>query len=216
MTKIASFQRPQLIREGVYEHLRKEILQGNLQVGEWLRERELSENLDVSRTPIREALKQLVQEGLLESSTKGIRVREYSLEEAVDIYEVREMLEAKAVRLVAERSPKDGIMLLEKQLERSANIPFEDFAGHIQADLDFHSLIAELSGNQALQDVIDSLTGRLINLRVLTKNEIRDEESQHQHEAIVKAITAKDADKAEAEMHKHIGHFKNILKAKIS
>ncbi len=216
MTKVASFQRPQLIREGVYEHLRKEILQGNLKVGEWLRERELSESLEVSRTPIREALKQLVQEGLLESSNKGIRVREYSLQEAIDIYEVREMLEAKAVRLVAERSPENGIALLEKQLQRSASIPFEDFAGHIQADLDFHSLIAELSGNQALQDVIESLTGRLINLRVLTKNEIRSDESQQQHEAIVKAIAANDADAAEAQMHKHIGHFKEIMQARIS
>ncbi len=216
MTKLASFQRPQLIREGVYEHLRQEILEGNLKVGEWLRERELSESLDVSRTPIREALKQLVQEGLLESSTKGIRVREYSLEEAIDIYEVREMLEAKAVRLVAERASKDGILLLEKRLEHSATIPFEDFAGHIQADLDFHSLIAELSGNQALQDVIDSLTGRLINLRVITKNEIRSQESQKQHEAIVRAIASKNPDVAEAEMHKHIGHFKEIMQAKIS
>ena len=216
MSQLTSFQKPQLIREGVYEHLRKEILQGNLQSGEWLRERELSEFLDVSRTPIREALKQLVQEGVLESSTRGIRVREYSLQEAIDIYEVREMLEARAVRLVAEKSEANSIVQLEQHLATSAEIPFEDFAGHIQADLDFHSLIAKLSGNQALQDVIDSLTGRLINLRVITKNEIRSEESQDQHEAIVKAIAAKDADTAEDKMRSHIGHFKEIMQAKIS
>ena len=215
MTKLDNFERPPLIRDGVYDHLRKEILQGKFVAGQRLRERELSEQLQVSRTPIREALKQLVQDGMLESTSRGIQIRSYSLAEAIDIYEVRELLELKAAYLAAKNATASEVKQLQQHLDETAQLKQDDYAEHIQSDLNFHSYIAKLSGNQALFDMIASLTGRLINLRVLTRNEIRSTLSHEQHTSIVQAIASGHAAEAEAAMLQHIKAFKSILRSRL-
>ncbi|MCC6309838.1 MAG: GntR family transcriptional regulator, partial [Trueperaceae bacterium] len=94
---VAAFQRPQTVAAGVYLHLRHELLSGTLAPGTWLREQELAEALKVSRTPVREAVRQLAQEGLVVMEpNRGVRVPNLSLAEAVHTYAVREPLEAMA------------------------------------------------------------------------------------------------------------------------
>ncbi|MEZ4605601.1 MAG: GntR family transcriptional regulator, partial [Deinococcales bacterium] len=170
-----------------------------------------SEELAVSRTPIREALKQLLQEGLLESSSRGLKVRSYSLAEAIDIYEVRELLEAKAAYLAAERLKSQDRPRVEAMLEAMDTLKLDDSALYIQQDLDFHQFIAALSGNKALDDMISGLTGRLISLRVLTRDAIRSQVSHEQHRQIATAILAGEAAIAREHMLKHIRYFKNLL-----
>ena len=94
---MTSFERPTLVRDGVYEHLRRAVLDGDLAPGEHLGEVELGAQLGVSRTPIREALMRLTQDGLLiAEANKGVRVRTLSAAEARDTYVVREELDGLA------------------------------------------------------------------------------------------------------------------------
>ena len=210
-----SFQRPQLIRDEVYAHLREQIIIGELQPGHWLRELELSESLEVSRTPIRDALNRMVQEGLLENSSRGVRVRRYSLQEAIDIYEVRELLESRAASLAAQRYEKSSALKLDGFLKQMATVEAHDIPQHTRMDLTFHSFIAQLSGNEALVDLIERLTGRLISLRALTGDKIASTLSREQHEAIVDAIKKGDEVEAAKAMSIHVTHFKHVLDERI-
>ena len=99
------FQRPSSVREAAYGHLRDSILRGSLLPGTRISEPNLAEQLGISRTPVREALQRLSQEGLVElTPAKGARVRVLSAEEVREVYEARAMLEGEAARLAAERA----------------------------------------------------------------------------------------------------------------
>jgi DNA-binding GntR family transcriptional regulator len=122
MASVAKFARPQTISHEVYEHLRNEMLTGSLQPGHWLREQEIAETLAISRTPVREAVRRLGQEGLLEiSPNRGVRVRELTPKEAVDTYEVRALLESRAARLAAQRATPDEVARLKELLRADAS-----------------------------------------------------------------------------------------------
>src|SRR5690606_1353037 len=104
---VANFMRPQTVTEGVYQYLRDEILTGRLAAGQRILEKELAHSLNVSRTPIREAVRQLAQEGLLVvKPNRGVYVRTLTLSEAIATYAVRESLESMAPRLAARHADK--------------------------------------------------------------------------------------------------------------
>lgn len=212
----SNFQRPQLIRDEVYAFLRREIFLGHLEPETPLREQELSERLQVSRTPVREALNQLLQEGLLAPSqhnARGLQIKRYSRKEALDIYDVRALLEGMSANLAARATLSNAQLTtfqqrLWKLLDKGDSA---DAAIFIEDDLALHTVIAELSGNHALLDSITRLGNRLLSLRAMTRIEISSQLSQDQHQQIVEAIVARDPEKAETAMREHIHTFKNIL-----
>lgn len=215
---LSSFQRPQLIRDEVYAFLRREIFLGHLQPETPLREQELSARLQVSRTPVREALTQLLQEGLLEPSqhnARGLQIKRYSRKEALDTYNVRAILEGMSARLAAQADPSAAKVrrlhvALQTLLARDRS-DAADHAENIENDLHLHALIAELSGNEALMDSTTRLGNRLLSLRTITRLEISSSLSQDQHQAIVEAIFAQQAEQAEQAMHRHIYTFRDII-----
>lgn len=202
---MASFQRPQTVAEGVYQHLRHELLTGRLAAGQWLREQELAKSLDVSRTPIREAIRQLAQEGLLQiEANKGVRVRALSLEEAVATYEVRERLECMAAELAATRVDDEARFRLRAYLGAMASVPPDDQAEHIRTDNDFHALVAELAGNPVLEELIEKLSERVMRVKILTRDVNVSAAARAQHARIVEAISTGDPVRAAAAMSEHI------------
>src|SRR5690625_7566016 len=115
--------------EQVYNQLRGELMEGSLQAGHWLREHELAESLGVSRTPVREAVRRLVQEGhLVLEPNKGVRVPQLSLDEAVATYEVRERLVTTAAGLAARRMTEPARRLLRERLEEMEELSSAGFA----------------------------------------------------------------------------------------
>lgn len=215
---ISSFQRPQLIRDEVYAFLRREIFLGHLQPETPLREQELSARLEVSRTPVREALTQLLQEGLLEPSqhnARGLQIKRYSRKEALDTYDVRMILEGMSARLAAQADPADAEVqklhaALQNLLTRDADTS-ADHAEHIENDLHLHALVAQLSGNDALMDTATRLGNRLLSLRTITRLEISSSLSKDQHKDIVEAILAQNPQEAEQAMRNHIHTFRDII-----
>lgn len=202
---MAAFQRPRTVAEDVYRYLRAQLLAGTLPGGSWLREADVATALDVSRTPVREAIRQLAQEGLVKvEANKGVRVHEPTLEEAVATYEVRGHLEGMAARLAAERTTPEMVSILEARLAAMAAVPEGDFAGQVGADNDFHLSIAELSGNPVLLELVERLNSRVNRVKVLTRHVNATDLAHSQHQGIVKAIADGRADLAESLMAEHI------------
>jgi DNA-binding GntR family transcriptional regulator len=199
------FQRPRTVAEGVYQHLRSELLSGKLEPGQWLREQELAAALDVSRTPVREAVRQLAQEGFLViEANRGVRVRGLSLAEAVATFEVRERLESMAAGLAARHVDGAARAALAEQLRVMNAVDPADQAEHVRADDAFHALVARLSGNPVLQELVERLSERVMRVKVLTRDVHVSAFAREQHARIVSAIGAGDEAAAEAAMREHI------------
>lgn len=202
---MARFERPHTIAEGVYQHLRGELLTGDLPPGRWLREADLAQQLRVSRTPVREAVRQLAQEGLLVTeANRGVRVPELSSDEAVAAYEVRERLETMAARLAAPRVGDDERASLDGHLRDMEALAPDDFAAHIRADDAFHARIAGLAANPVLSELIERLNDRVMRVKILTRDVNATELARRQHAEIAAALTSRDAAAAEAAMSRHI------------
>ncbi len=194
----------------VYEKLKKMILNNELKPGEKLLQEKLAARLGVSRTPLLKALQMLEYEFLVESiPRRGIFVKELSVDEMRDIYEVREGIETVAVRLVSERCT-------DKQLRQLKNIwkPFEnrhpiDIEKYRKADDKFHALLLEFSNNKVLHKIYSH---SLIQLRVEQMGLMRPpEETLPEHLAILKAIEEKNSEKAVIELKFHLQKSKALI-----
>ncbi len=202
---------------GVYLHLRHELLAGTLEPGCWLREQELAEALNVSRTPIREAVRQLAQEGLVViEPNRGVRVPELGLEEAVATYAVRERLEAMAAELAAVNATKSDLEELNRDLEIMNEVAPEDFAEHIRTDDAFHALVARIARNPVLEELAERLSLRVMRVKVLTRDVNTSAMARAQHARIVAAITSGDPSAAGAAMAEHIRTNLDIVKDRLA
>jgi GntR family transcriptional regulator, vanillate catabolism transcriptional regulator len=145
--------------------LREQILSGELPAGTRLYEMAIASALDVSRTPAREAMSRLVEEGLLERHRSGgFRVRSFSLDDVRDAIELRGALEGIAARLAAERRPTDeDLQAIRETVARldacfGDRIDDVDFEVYAEANASFHAQLAQLSGSTIIQHELDRVT----------------------------------------------------------
>lgn len=200
-----AFERPGTVAQDVYDYLRTELLAGRLAAGAWLREQEVATALNVSRTPVREAVRRLAQDGLLLiEANRGVRVHAPDLDEARATYEVRATLEGMAAALAAERLEADARPRLEEQLRAMSEAAKDDSVRHIEADNAFHALVAELSGNRVLHEHIERLNVRITRIKIITRHLNPTGFAREQHAAIVGAILAGDGAAAKERMENHV------------
>src|SRR3954462_6517675 len=143
-----AFDKAANLTETVYEHLRSEIVRGQLRPNERLVEAELAERLQVSRTPVREGLQRLAADGLVISRRRGWVVYEHTIDQIRDIYETRMALEGYATRLAAERATPQQVLALDAIPRASAGTlpaPREHLVG---VNARFHDAIVDASGNR--------------------------------------------------------------------
>jgi DNA-binding GntR family transcriptional regulator len=187
--------------------LREEILGGQLAPSIWLREDELASRLQVSRTPVREAIQRLIAEGLAVGiPNQGARVASLTLEDILAVYAVREPLEGLAARLVAKRPPPETISQLEeihKQFVKSAES--NDAATAATLNRSFHRTISDATNNQHLQRFLTLAenTLRRFGHSTLEISE-RMSGSIAEHRAILDAIIMGDEEKAEQLAKAHL------------
>lgn len=214
MRIVDTFSRPPTISEEVYEHLRRELLAASFAPGEILREIDLSNRFNVSRTPVREAIKRLAQEGLLEVlPSRGARVRELTVTEAANTYEVRSVVEAKAAALAAKYATPQDVVHLTALLDEILAIDDADYPAHLVADNNFHMAIAKLSRNEVLLEVIDMLNSRITRTKIVTRRTNPSEATAQQHRNILAAIAAGDSEAAAAAMKAHIDSYRTMIVA---
>ena len=188
------------LRDIVFETLREAILDGKLVPGERVMEVQLAEQLGVSRTPVREAIRKLELEGLLIMvPRKGAYVADVSLDDIIDVLEIRASLEGLAASLGAERRSKEDIDSLEKKIsELSRCVMEKDTKGMIENDAQFHNLLMNTAKNKKLASIVEGLKDQVQRFRVIYFNE--HEELGHQliaeHKEILKCI--KEGNKTEA------------------
>lgn len=214
MAIVDTFSRPPTISEEVYEHLRRELLAASFAPGEILREIDLSKRFNVSRTPIREAIKRLAQEGLLEVlPSRGARVRELTVSEAANTYEVRSVVEAKAAALAAQYATPEDVAELQRLLDEIHAIDDADYPAHLVADNNFHMTIARLSKNDVLLEVIDLLNSRITRTKIITRRTNPSEQTAQQHRNILAGIAAGDSAAAAKAMKQHIDSYRTMIVA---
>jgi DNA-binding GntR family transcriptional regulator len=199
------FERPRTVAEDVYEYLRGELLAGRLAAGARLREQEVATALHVSRTPVREAVRRLAQDGLLViEANRGVTVHEPDLTEARATYQVRATLEGMAAELAAGRSAPEARERLEEQLRTMSEAARDDAVRHIEADNAFHALVAELSGNKVLLEHIERLNVRITRIKIITRHLNPTGFAREQHAAIAGAILSGDVVAARQRMESHV------------
>jgi GntR family transcriptional regulator, rspAB operon transcriptional repressor len=195
------------VTDWVYEELKSAIVDLRLAPGDPLREATLADQLGVSKTPIREALTRLEQEGLVETTSfKGAVVTGYSRQDLLEIYELRELLENAAARTAAEsmadadRDRLDRICRESRKLKKN-----HDAAGLAALISAFDDVLFEQVRNSRIRALIENLRAHLTRIGHLTA-EIpgRIEASVDEHEKIVQAIAARDPELAERQMREHI------------
>jgi len=198
------------IADRLFDQLRTAIVEGDIPPGSKISEPALAARYGVSRGSLREALQRLEAIKLIERRANvGARVVQLSSTELLEIYLVREGLEAMAARLAAERMSDAGIAELKALLERHRlELTHEDWQSYFQqeGDLDFHFRIAQGSGNRRL---IEILCNDLYHLTRLYRCQFgmkshRTREALREHELIVEAIAARDGELAEWLMRRHI------------
>ncbi len=193
--------------EQAYDYLRAGILSDRYSPGTHLIETELAQSLDVNRAVIRGALARLSLEGLVEKQRhRGARVRLVSPEEAFEIVEARAVLEGLAARRVAETGDQQLVRDLKRlSREMTDRLKVGDLLGYSEVNGQLHSRILRASGQTTVQRLVDSLSAQLVRYQyrtVLVPGRAR--ESLQEHQNIVEAIAAGDAEGAERAMRKHL------------
>jgi len=203
------------IADQIYITLEHDILTGAYERDELLTEIRLSETLGVSRTPVREALRRLGQEHIVEITTKGAKVIGITEEDLKDIYEVRYLCECRCARRAAEIRDPEALAQLKEYLELQEFYTLKQERDRINdADSSFHDALYRASGSPTFINTLGPLHRRIVKYRrVSVGNPTRASASLEEHRGIYEAILAGDADKAEQLTREHIRHAcESILK----
>ena len=214
--KLDSF-RP--LGEMVYESLRDAIVNQVLKPGERLMETELADEMGVSRTPVREAIRKLELEGyVVMIPRKGAYVAGLSIKDINEVFEIRGALEALAVGLAASRATEEEIEEMELNLTLEANhFESSDLLKTIEVDTKFHEIIYKASKNTRLLGMIKELRDQVQRFRTTTLAVPgRMKFALDEHRKIVEAIAARDVARAKKAAVEHIESAENALLEVIS
>ncbi|PKP61531.1 hypothetical protein CVT91_02920 [Candidatus Atribacteria bacterium HGW-Atribacteria-1] len=200
----------------VADIIRRKIVNGEIKHNLRLSTRQLSEELGISRTPVREAIRRLESEGLIELlPRKGFVVKEYSIDKIKEIYEVRRILEIKAIVLACNNIEKKELNNIEK-IAQKLNTELQNEKSDILAiqelNQQLHFAIYLASHNETLCQIIKNLWHRVSGLLItIFSTPHRREEIPLEHEAIIKALIARDEYSCINALEKHMEVTKEIL-----
>jgi DNA-binding GntR family transcriptional regulator len=193
------------LRERALDALRSAIIAGQYRPGDHLGEVELAGHLGVSRGTVREAMRHLQQEGLLTAGARGmLRVRSHTSTEVRELFQVRAALEGLAVRLLIASPERDAAVTTLRQAVSDLDDRHRDFIAHVDADMAFHLLLCELSGNSMLVNAWRQLAGR-IRVTIMARGEDQATlMSGSYHAPIVDTIEAGNVAKAVKVLQEHM------------
>jgi DNA-binding GntR family transcriptional regulator len=193
-----------LVRNKVFEQVRREILSCTLMPGEELRENELARRYGVSKSPVRDAMQKLEFEGLIEiEPRRGHRVKPISVSDAEDILDLRVILESGAVRRIADRASDAELQDLDKFRTADTTIP-----GFTAYNREFHKHLSRLSGNRRLAEETQRVMEMYDRLCMVSLSNKRGEDSFAEpladHCAIIDALQARDGTRAVRLLTRHV------------
>ncbi|GAA2867770.1 MAG TPA: GntR family transcriptional regulator [Microbacterium sp.] len=209
LRSVVRLDRQPSIRDTVKRALRSAIISGDMQPGQVYSAPSLGDQFGVSATPVREAMLDLVREGLVIAvPNRGFRVTEVSADDLREVTDLRLFLEPPAIERATPLIPEEDFPALRAQADDIvAGAEEGDLVRYLNADSDFHLALLRYAGNARLIDLITSLRSqtRLFGLSaLLQRGQLRDSASEHH--AMIDAIEARDASLARRLVHKHIEH----------
>ncbi|HET6742738.1 MAG TPA: GntR family transcriptional regulator [Kribbella sp.] len=195
--------------ESAYELVREQVLRGDLEPGAVIPQAALARELGVSTTPLREALRRMMTEGLVElDAHRDARVTRLTLEEARDLIEVRRSLDPLAAGLAAERRTRDDLALIRQTADELRPLRADPESAELLTHRRFHAAIYHASHNQLLIQSLDGLWDKADRYRRLALEDGRTEEdldrTHSEHRALVDAIAAGDSGTATTVMLAHV------------
>jgi DNA-binding GntR family transcriptional regulator len=207
-----------LLKERAYETLKSLILDETFPPGTFLSERQLSERLQMSKTPIRAALERLEMDGFVSvAPQQGILVRELSMDEVVDLFDIRSALETFVVRQLASRGlASEQVRQLEANLEAQERFAErEDLTNYTRLDADFHRMLCQFHGNQEITKVILHLRDKMFQVVArVSRTPGRSITSHKDHVAILEAVMRGEGERAAIRMEEHLLYGKRFLVAR--
>jgi DNA-binding GntR family transcriptional regulator len=195
------------LREVIFNSLREAIIIGELKPGERLMEVQLAEKMGVSRTPVREAIRKLELEGLVDMiPRRGAQVANLSIKDIMDVLEIRASLDALATSLAAKKISDDELKALKNVFDQFVNyVEKENINGSVKKDVEFHEIIYKASRNEKLINILNNLREQVQRFRIIY---IKDTSSHKglikEHNDIYQSLFERDPDKAAFIAKNHI------------
>ncbi|MCP4543999.1 MAG: GntR family transcriptional regulator [Chloroflexi bacterium] len=197
-----------VLADWIAESLRLAILQGHFEPGEKLDQDLIATEYEVSRTPVREAVRVLESEGFVQVRPhRGAFIATISQDDIQEIYEVRKLIEAEIVRQVTLLIPDSVLDELEESLdENRVQLESDDKVGHVANDIFFHDTIVQFVENKLLGEILASLTNRTVRVRRFAQLQpgFHLVESLEEHRAVFRAMRRRDAKAAAEAMCVHL------------
>jgi DNA-binding GntR family transcriptional regulator len=204
-----------LMKERAYTEIKRAILGGDFPPGSFLAERQLANQLRMSKTPVRAALERLEAEGFVTTSPQqGVIIRDLTVHEIADHYEIRAALETYVVRALAGRLSRNQGERLQQNLQAQAALRGgDDGAQAVALDAEFHTLFCEFLGNREILRVMAQLREKIQRVirKVFQINPGRFASSYEEHRAIADAVIGGDAALAARLMEEHLEYGKKCL-----
>jgi len=195
-----------VLGDQVKEFVIEAIMRGQYQPGDRVVASSLARRLGVSQAPVREAIRDLVLLGFLETEPfKGTSVRSFTPKELYEVYTVRAALESLAARLAAQRLTDEDVQALQRTLDEMIHAAQEqDEEGMVRLDNRFHETILQISDNQLLYQLWQTLQFGYWTIVTARSSSYDLEELARRHEALLEALATRDPQKAAVAMQRHI------------
>ena len=205
------------IADQIFEQLEREILAGKYPRGEMLSELRLSEEMGVSRTPIREAIRRLEQENILEEAGRSVIVVGISREDMLDMYEIRVRIEGLAAEWAAERISDEALNEMRETVELQRFYTEKqgiDNSNQIKnLDSRFHEQLYKATGSRALDITLSNLHKKMTKFRMASVSKrSRALQSVEEHEAILDALTRHDPEAARIAVEQHVSKARDRMR----
>ncbi len=200
----------------VYEHLKSAIIAGEIKPGTRLTEAKVSEQLEVSSTPVREAFRRLESERLVTIIPyRGAVVQEFSTKEVEEVYQCRRSLEVLAIELAVEHIDDEGIGKLQALVEKSKTEA--DFSEYVNINTTIHDTIMYYANNATLDSLLQQLQDVIYHNRNISSfNTARKKEIYNEHVRIVEALESRDKEAAAQAMSEHVMNGFEYIKKEIA
>lgn len=211
------------IADQIFEQLQDEILSGKYKKGEILSEAKLSEELGVSRTPVREAVRRLEQERILDETGRGIVVVGISAEDMLDMYDIRIQLEGQAAARAAKNVTEEQLNEMQEVIDLQKF--YTDKPGDVSnksnnirdMDSSFHELLYRASGSVVFHDTLSNIHKKILKFRKASvSDKSRAEQSYEEHLAILDALRLHEPELARSRTVQHIINARDNIKKRLA
>ncbi len=205
------------VAEQTYKQLRLAILSGELPANSRLVESDLADRLNVSRTPVREAISRLVNDLLVKPLPHGGVEVINTLQEYEDIFAIREALEGMAACLAASRMTDKELVQLQEVFKEECNLPLDSYRKRSELNNQFHSCILHASRSKRLIKMIEGFREFFISESTIGRYSKRDTQTAlKHHQEIIDALLARNGKLAERLVRKHLAHSKDKIRNKLA